>query len=514
VAARTPRSRRWLLHPFLLAVYFVLTLAAANAAAVNGWRDLVWPVCVSLAVCGACWAIGFVLTRDSQKATLLASLWVLAFSVFGYVAETLRPGGPLTLIGREPGLSGLFALALFGPSLAISRTPRRLEPVNRYLTLVGVFLVAYTAVQLRGGWGDERGLPTPMAPVSLLANRPDTTESPDIYLIILDKYTNGEVLAEHFGFDNSGFETFLRSRGFVVPRHGMANYPRTQLALASLLNLDYIHHLPSEHLNAIIEDNRLVAFLKARGYRFVFFPTPFKFTSHNRKADLQLPPPVEVSGEFRAAWARTTMLPELVRGGCALFGCQAGGWRPIPETADRMDWKFERLMELAGEEQLTFVMAHLVLPHEPFLYHADCRHREPYWPLNTGVIGDEEATQGYLYQISCANRKLSTLVDAILKRSRRPSVILLQSDHGHGRLGRSPTSVSKYVDAYRLRERMAAFSAYLLPGVDARQVGDSITPVNVVRLVLRHYFGADLPPLEDASYWSSEDRSLEFVRIR
>jgi hypothetical protein len=60
---------------------------------------------------------------------------------------------------------------------------------------------------------------------------------------------------------------------------------------------------------------------------------------------------------------------------------------------------------------------------------------------------------------------------------------------------------------------MAAFTAYFLPGLDASSIGDSITPVNAIRLILRHYFGADLPPIEDASYWSSEDRPLEFVRI-
>jgi hypothetical protein len=37
--------------------------------------------------------------------------------------------------------------------------------------------------------------------------------------------------------------------------------------------------------------------------------------------------------------------------------------------------------------------------------------------------------------------------------------------------------------------------------------------VNAARLVLRHYFGADLPPLEDASYWSTEGRPFDFVRV-
>ena len=126
-----------------------------------------------------------------------------------------------------------------------------------------------------------------------------------------------------------------------------------------------------------------------------------------------------------------------------------------------------------------------------------------------GLPGDEEATRGYLDQISCTNRKVSALVDTILTRSRRPSVILLQSDHGHGRIGRIPAL--KYVKPDQVKERMASFAAYLLPGLEAERITDSITPVNVMRLVLAHYFGADLPLLEDASYWSTEARPLELV---
>lgn len=502
----------WLLHPFLVGVYFVLTLAADNASALQGWREIAWPAAIVLAIGGVSWALGFVLTRDAQKTAILVLLWVVAFSAFGYVAETLRPAGVLRRTYGELGLLGLFGLAVFGPSLAVCRTARDLGPLNRYFTLVGGILAGYAAFQLSRGLDRDiqplANLPAPVV-VNASALRRDL---PDIYLIVLDKYTASEVLAQHFRFDNSEFETFLKSRGFIVPRHSRANYPRTQLALASMLNLEYVHNLSREqHLNDLIENNRLAIFLKDQGYRFVFFPTPFKFTSHNRNADLQIPLPSEVRGEFRAVWERTTMLPEMARGVCALTGCEVTGFRLVAETAELMDRKFERLAALSGGERPTFALAHLVLPHEPFLYRADCTPREPYYPWSAGVLGDEEADRAYLDQISCANRKLASLVDSIHARSRRPPVILFQADHGHGRLGRHPDL--QYVDAYRLRERMAAFSAYLLPGLSPDSVSDSISPVNVVRLVLRHYFGAELPALEDASYWSSEDQPLDLVRI-
>jgi hypothetical protein len=206
------------------------------------------------------------------------------------------------------------------------------------------------------------------------------------------------------------------------------------------------------------------------------------------------------------------MLPELFSVACAVLGCKAGRLQYVPEAADFMDWKFERLQELGGGDRPTFVLAHLSLPHEPFLYNADCTYREPYWPLGGGVLGDRKADRGYLAQVSCVNRKVSVLVDSILARSRRPPIVMLQADHGHGRLGRHLPAYAR-VPPEGMRERMSVFAAYLLPGVPPDSIVDTITPVGAARFVLRHYFGADLPPIADASYWSTDARPRDFMRI-
>jgi hypothetical protein len=505
-------ARRCLVHPFLIALFFVLTLAASNAAALNGLRDLAWPVSVSFVVCALFWLLGFALTHDAPKASLLAFLWVTAFSLFGYVAEVLHPTGTLQRMGGSAGLVGLFVVALFGPSWAVCRMVGHLDTISRYLAIVGALLVGYTGVQLLRGMRqapDQRELLSP----PIISTRAESRDLPNIYLIILDKYTGSEVLAQNFGFDNSTFDMSLRNRGFIVPKHSRANYPQTILALAAMLNLEYIHNLPQQsRLEDLIENNRLAAFLKLRGYRFVFFPTPYRFTHQNRNADLQIPDPGQVRGEFGAAWQQSTMLPELLTVGCAVVRCRSNHLRYVPEDAKLMDLKFELIGDLADDEPPTFAFAHVSLPHEPYIYNADCTHRDPYWPLGTGHYGDSGATQGYLNQIRCTNRKVAVLVDSILSRSRRPPVILIQADHGHGRLGNLPAY--KNLNASQLRERMSVFSAYYLPGVDAGAISDSITPVNVMRLMLRHYFGADVPPTEDASYWSPEVRPLDLVRVK
>jgi hypothetical protein len=210
-------------------------------------------------------------------------------------------------------------------------------------------------------------------------------------------------------------------------------------------------------------------------------------------------------------WLWSTPIPIVHANGCRLVGCEVHRFSYTPESAKLLDWKFNRLPELAGGARPVFVLAHLTLPHEPYVYSRTCRHRVPYWPMDD-VADTLAVKQAYIAQIECLNRKLLLLVDALQRRSHPRPVILLQSDHGHGRLGRWAAGLESAAP-WQVEERRAIFAAYSLPGVPPAAVSDSISPVNVTRLVLRHYFGADLPSLPDVTYWSAWERPYRFTRL-
>jgi hypothetical protein len=50
-------------------------------------------------------------------------------------------------------------------------------------------------------------------------------------------------------------------------------------------------------------------------------------------------------------------------------------------------------------------------------------------------------------------------------------------------------------------------------GVPADSISLGITPVNAMWFVLRHYFRAALPPLPDATFWSSTSTPYLFERV-
>jgi hypothetical protein len=139
--------------------------------------------------------------------------------------------------------------------------------------------------------------------------------------------------------------------------------------------------------------------------------------------------------------------------------------------------------------------------------------RTAFWPERDGGEMAAAVKKAYVEQVACVNRKLQDVVDSILAHAPRPPVILIQADHGHGRLGRKLPDLA-VSPAPQVAERISVFAAYHLPGVAKEEIGDSITPVNALRLVLRHYFGAELPPLPDLTYWSSNDRPYDYSWVR
>jgi hypothetical protein len=86
-------------------------------------------------------------------------------------------------------------------------------------------------LELRGGVSSE------------LRSEPATGEAPHVFYVILDAYARHDVLAEHYGFDNTPFLEALRERGFYVAAGSESNYTMTSYSLTSSLNMSYIEDL-------------------------------------------------------------------------------------------------------------------------------------------------------------------------------------------------------------------------------------------------------------------------------
>lgn len=510
------------LYPFFAAAYPVLAAAAGNTHLGVTLSDLWLPLALALGVAGFVWLATGTFLQDPPRRALVATLVIGFLLWYGYLFAGLNGIGlPAAAIVHEWVFPAGAALTAAGGGLA-ARAKRLPDGLTRYLNLAFGILLFFPVL----GFGRhllDREVAHGPAHLAILEDAvalEEPADRPDIYFIVLDAYTGSRSLEDLYGFDNSDFKASLRERGFIVPRSQRSNYVVTFLTLASILNWDYVHRLlPLDPVSAdqtlvypLIEDNRTIRLLRDLGYRFVFFPTSLAMSSQNRFADLQLSYGHGCCKLLLQPWLRATALFPIHSLTHRWLGSLAGAGTPFtPESAEQILWKFDQLERLPGLHEPLFVFAHLILPHEPFHFHADCTVRQPaYWPLQVTPQEEERARGAYLEQLQCTNRLVRRLVDRLLERSDRPPVILLQSDHGYA-LG-APRSLDRSTADY-VAERIDPFAAYHLPGVDPEVVSEEFTAVNLFRLVLGEYFGADLPLIEDAAYWSAFRRPYDLVRI-
>jgi hypothetical protein len=515
------RARSLPLYPFLLAAWPPLALAAKNPGAIIHWQQVAVPIAAGCAAAGLAWAAAAVCRLEKPGRPAIAAAAALGWWWYGALVALVRYSPVIQSLGL-PHLSGWIAIAaLLGTGyLVIHRLPAGFAGATTFLNLLGGLLVLYA--------GGRLALATwPVSPPRLRAEatvlgpaveRPGQP-SPDVYLIILDAYTGARSLARYHGFDNSAFLAALQARGFVIPRSERANYPHTLLALASLLNWEPVETLvpdlpPGSHdlrrVVPLIEENPTWWYFSRRRYRIAFFPSVREITGRNRYATEGF---ADDPDYLRDTWRNMTPLPGIESVGRKVLGGVGGGETRATRKMLLLDRQFGELGDLRRPGQPVFAFAHLLLPHEPYVYRADCSERDPpLWPWEDLAASDSTIYRAYLQQLTCANRRLLDLVDRLRPREGPDPVIILMADHG---LGVQHRGVSALADASpeTVDERLDAFAAVLVPPGARDAFRGNLTPIGVMRGVMREVFGLNLPNREEPSYWSPDDRLYDLKPV-
>ena len=509
-----------LLHPLLIAGVPALSLAAENPGQYR-FTDLL--TVLGVVVLGAGLALAaatFVLrrwersARAEQLAAMLVTVAVFWFFYYLGISRTLQrtpwlapPRGALPLVL----LASVAAVAL------LARRPAALAAVNRVVAIAGAILVGMLGVRVAGhqllaaravaGSQLVRSLAAPVPVGAVPAGRNDPRR--DIYLVVLDTRINSAVLRERFGASDAPFEDSLRALGFTIPRDMQSNYAQSVVSLASILNFEHVTRLAVDvgpdsrdyslprHL---VAHNRAARFLKGQGYKYVFFPSSwYSLTERSPTADEQFEARTELDlvdelrrTEFRRRLVRSTMLMKSPRARAANYAEPTHYFR-----------SFDGLARLAEDTAPTFAFAHFLLPHAPFLVDEECRPSAR--PLLTGLeLDTPEVRAGYLAQLRCTNRLVLDFATTVLRRSPTPPIILIVGDHGTQLTDPGFWARPDRVSAEFVRERFGAFGAFYAPDGGDTLFAGRVTLVNVLRQVLRHYFGAALPLASDAQFISGD----------
>jgi hypothetical protein len=515
------KGRPWVLHPFLLATFPILSVYYHNVYELP-FDVLIVPMGTALASTALVWLALWFWKRDSLRAGLCTSLLVGLFFGYESVRNSLEKGygflsgywvydelhiPPLGMLALEGCLAILGFWAIFW---RINRPLVFTKYLNAFaLILVALPTVGVVSSRLREPVGIHRDgvLPT-------LGKRGAT---PDIYFIVLDGYARSDVMKDLYGFDNGPFLDRLERRGFAVARQSTSNYCQTQPSLASMLNADYLDKLvdPRSHdlmlLAGRIKRNMVKELVRSQGYQYVTFETGFAPTEDPR-SDLYLTsgPSPSIFNQFLIAM--TPLAPI-----ASVIFPEARWTDHYSMTRERALFILDRLPSIAKIPGPTFTFAHILSPHPPFVFGENGEDISPHSVL-TGqkivpktdpfLITPDYVREGYRKQAAFLTSRIDRVIDQILEQSPEPPVIVLQSDHGAW-LHYHPNDA----ESTDLRERFGTLNAILIPGRKVEGFSDDATSVNTFRIVLNNVFGAGMPLLEGRNYFSTIDEPLNFIDV-
>jgi hypothetical protein len=529
---RTPSAAFGLFYPALFGAFAVLTLFASNLEELRA-ADLPRPLLTALALGAAVCVLCRLIWRDSRGG-LVASASLVVFFSYGHLLSAL---GSLQISGVNLGhhryALTLGVLAWVG---CVAWATRRQRPAAaRALQAAALVVVAVSATGLL--WRAQqasRPLDPTASTIRLTEPMRAGEAAPDIYYLVLDGYGRQDILARYYGYDNSPFLDRLRALGFYVADRSTANYNQTVLSLAASLNMQYVQDLVGgqpvgfegrARLAERLKQSQVRSYLAALGYELVAFETGYSQTEI-RDADVLWGPGSDPNrAEHPLLGGQVSPFESLLISTTALRA--AIDFDPLrqqlalsavvdPHYAAhraRVRYTLSSLGRAAERPGPTFVFAHVISPHPPFVFDA----RGGPVP-NEGIysLADADAFGGspseyiarYRDQLEYLNVLVIQALEQILRRSERPAVILLQADHGPGAY-----LVWDSADQSVLEERFGILNAYYFFDRRYETLDPAISPVNSFRVVLSAYLDAQLERVPDRSYFSSWDAPLDLAEV-
>lgn len=485
-------------HPLLFAAYAVLFIYAHNIQQVRV-SEVTSPLFWSVLGASVVLAITTLILRDVQGAALVTSALVVGFFGYGHLASVL-----------DPSLGGWMLFAGWLAFLAVVSVPallrrRRLGAITGGLNMAGGVLLLFALstivpYQLQAA---ARAVDTNVAPSGLTAER---ATQRDIFYLVPDRYGSSSALEMGPGITDNDLPNWLSERGFQVAARSHANYGRTVLSMAAVLNLGYLDELAERMgrgngdyapLYDMLQEHVVGRFLREQGYRYVHIGSWFNPTRSARIADENLES--DSTTEFRAVLDETTALP--------LFTSLLPEEEAMPPADEKhvehARFQFRALRRLIDEPGPKFVLAHVLLPHDPYTFDAEGRY------VSVSKRQGMSVRDQFAGQLEYTNTEIRRVIERLLARpeSEQP-IIILQADEGPYPARYAADQVTfdwAQATAAELETKHGILNAVYLPPepdqpAELPEPYPTMTSVNTFRMVFERYFGVSLPYLEDRIY--------------
>jgi hypothetical protein len=502
------------LPAFLFAAYPFAVVGSINADSVfldlsvaGRFHVVAWAI-----VGTALWGLRPIF-RDFQVRAVWLS-WLLAMIMFYYPAMTFGRARGMRFDVYTPAFAFLFTIAAVAIATLVTRpwAPRARTP---WPLLVASVIVLGSSL---GQWAmiaSPFNSPAWQPPVDAIIRSVSATSNPpapdrNIVYIVLDGFGSPKTLREHYGLDISLFVEFLRSKGFHVPEEAHSNYAQTYLSLASTLNMSYLDSVAKEMgpestdrrpLFHLIQQNALMSLAKRAGYRTVAVGSSFQGTEYLANVDVCVCPQYGLDTVELAAIDLTPLAP-----------LPRDRWT-FDAHRRKVLSSFAAIQEIRTARQPSFMFAHIVTPHPPFVFGPDGSARrtriKPFLFADGNQFpgGRSEYQAGYRDQMTFVIARTKAIIESLLSGDGPEPVIIVHGDHGPGL-----HLIWESAEKTNLEERLGIFAAYRFSG--RPPVSQPISsPINGARALASQYFGANLASVHDESFFSGWEHPYDFRNL-
>jgi len=491
-----------ILHPFLFALYPILAILALNIEETNA-TTAVRPIGISLFSCILCLILFRMITKNWYRAGIITSILLVWFFSYGHVYNYFEG---LSLFGFTIGRHRYLALlwlCLGGISIWwAARQLQALTTSTKFFNVIAITVIIWPTAQLTlhsiNTYRAEQEAVHDLEhdfQIERITSRNQPT--PDIYYIILDGYARDDILAKHYGIDNTPFLEELEEMGFYIARCSQSNYAQTQLSLASSLNFDYLEKINDRYaignksrlgLNQLIRENKTRELLSSIGYTVIAFDSGYEPT-RLKNADIYLSPGFESDiNDFENLLIRTT-LGRIFTEGIAFINLPPDWEKRDQAHRERILFTLEQLNNLPEVDGPKFVFVHLIIPHWPHVF----------GPEGQPVHENPDSITGYRSQVQFINAQIIPIIDNLLADHELAPIVIIQGDHGS--IIESP------------KQRMSILNAYKFPEMLKDDLYPGVSPVNTFRMLFNHLLGSQYELLEDRALYSTYDNPYEYQLI-
>ncbi len=471
---------RFPFHPLLFAMLPVLSMFAANPGQRAG-HELTDSLGIVLAASALLLLMAWAVYRDGRKAALSVSVLLL---VWWMQVEDETVGAWL---GQKRYVMPLTYVAVLAWAVWLYRRRAPLTGLTGFANWAAVGTVLPPIIMLA-----VAGTRSPQASAattpSIAAGA--VTAKPDIYYVIFDRYGDHQTAAA-YGLEND-IDRYLTDKGFYVAPASRSNYMKTALSLASSLNAEYLDEVlrgreQSADWTPVYQHvwrHRVGAFLRSQGYSYTHLGSWYYPTRENPQATRNVNYYTAVPRAVLRLFDSETFAP-VQRAFGPWLDDRLQNWHRVRRQLDDIS----KLVPTPGPK---FVFLHVLVPHPPYVFDRDGSY------VTKGQERKRSFAENYTNQVLAANAMIRRLVEAILRDSPSPPVIIVQGDEGPYPPGTGRETFDwRTATQTQLVEKTGILNAYYLPGADRGALYPTISPVNSFRVVFNAYFGANLPLLPD-----------------